>query len=105
MTYPLQFTINRSPIVQFLSRDLSRHSAIHQQPCAVVLLLEPCFLPGLLAGLLLRRLLTSPAILADALLNWGDFPSCFLLSADGPDRLMVGLYHLTNLPIGLLWLR
>src|SRR6516165_1603062 len=53
---------------------------------------------GLRCRCLFHRLLTRLAVLANALLNWGDFPSCFLLRTD---RLMVGLDRLADLPVGL----
>src|SRR5215471_16698291 len=56
---------------------------------------------GLRCRCLFHRLLTRLAVLANALLNWGDFPSCFLLRTDRPDRLMVGLDRLADLPVGL----
>src|SRR5262245_36571360 len=55
--------------------------------------------PGLTR--LVRRPLAALAIGADALFNWGDFPSCFPVRTNSADRLVVCLDHLADLSIGL----
>src|SRR5262249_11376489 len=42
------------------------------------------------------------AVRALALLNWGDFPSCFLRLPDRAHGLVVGLHLLGDLPVGFL---
>src|SRR5262252_1904908 len=51
------------------------------------------------------RLLAGLAVRADALLNWGRFPSCFRLAPGLCDGLMVNPGLLGELPVGLLGLR
>src|SRR5262249_13679574 len=48
----------------------------------IVLLLRPC---------LLRRLLAGLAVAANALLNWGDSPSCFGLLSGAADLMVIDL--------------
>jgi len=61
--------------------------------------------PGLGLGPLRRRSASRLAVGADALLNWGNFPSCFALLARLGDSLVVDPGFLGEFPVRFLGLR